>query len=113
MTAAAMAPAAPSMLTPKRAPLLDGAGVYDGFGGVYPPVGLTQKVEVEVQLLPIGYGAPELFGGGTFPVVCGLGGAEPLAGGAELLAGGGGGSDGAELLEAGEQTPEVSGLIPN
>jgi len=82
---------------------------------VYPPVGLTQTVEVEVQLLETGYGAPPLlFGGGGDPLL--TGGGDPLddaGGAADEDAGGAEDDDAGALLEEVEQTPEVSALIPN
>jgi len=85
---------------------------------VYPPVGLTQTVEVEVQLLETGYGAPPLpFGGGGLPLLTGGGGGgdplEDAGGAADEDAGGAEDDDAGALLEEVEQTPEVSGLIPN
>jgi hypothetical protein len=103
-----MAAAAPNMLIPNRAPSLDRAGVYEAFGGVYPPVGFTQTVEVDVQLLPTGYGAPD-FGGAGFPELTGGGTLPELTGGAtEELAGGAGAE-----LDGALQTPVVSASIPN
>jgi len=84
------------------------------------PVGLTQTVEVEVQLFPAGYGAPLPFGGGD-PELTGGGGTFPdeTGGGAALLLTGGGAAEldagGAEAEELGveEQVPAAGGLRPN